>query len=102
MERFVRLEIIKVPRSYSANKTFQTPLEVEKAILSTFKRDSSRTSAGVAAPLLNLRCNKDQLLLANMKDELRPPTAPPLYPPCPQRAMAMLTAFNKLHAYRPI
>ena len=49
-------EINKAQRSYSANKTFQIPLEVDKGDIINFQtRDTSRTHAsGVVAVLIEL------------------------------------------------
>lgn len=50
-------EIIKVPNSYSASKTFQMPLEVDKGDIINFQtRNSSRSHAsGVVAILIELK-----------------------------------------------
>ena len=50
-------EVNKAPRSYSTNKTFQMPLEVDKGDIINFQtRDSSRTHAsGVVAILIELK-----------------------------------------------
>ena len=50
-------DITKARRSYSANKTFQTPLEVEKGDIINFQtRDTSRSHAsGVVALLIELK-----------------------------------------------